>query len=68
MNRVVLLGRLAGPPKIAYTPCGVAVATLRLLVLRDPVAPRKVPVTDQRDCVAGDEPDEPAGFHPHDAV
>ena len=59
MNRIVLCGRLAGPPKIAYTPCGVPVATLRLLVSRtrkreqreqkDPV---KEEVVDEIDCVA----------------
>ena len=34
MNRVVLSGRLAGPPKLAYTATGTPVAELRLLVPR----------------------------------
>lgn len=34
MNRVVLCGRLAARPKLAYTRCGVAIATLRVRVER----------------------------------
>jgi single-strand DNA-binding protein len=55
MNRVVLAGRLAGAPKIAYTPCGIAVATFRLHVPRThPVGPQglREPVIDEIDCLA----------------
>ncbi len=34
MNRVVLSGRLEGRPKFAYTPAGVPIATVRILVPR----------------------------------
>ena len=60
MNRVVLSGRLAGPPKIAYTPCGITVAVLRLLVPRNGHGglkdPRKEAVVDEIDCIAFREP------------
>jgi len=52
MNRVVLSGRLAGRPKLAYTPSGIAVAEFRLLVSREGrCAPDDGP-DDQIDCVA----------------
>lgn len=52
MNRVVLLGRLAGRPKLAYTPVGVAVAEFRLLVPRGGRAPTSEDAFDPVDCVA----------------
>jgi single-strand DNA-binding protein len=52
MNRVVLSGKLAGPPKLAYTPCGVPVATLRLRVPRPAKNPPREPALDELDCVA----------------
>lgn len=51
MNRVVLCGRLAGRPKLAYTPCGIAVAEFRLLVRRDTLRAPDDPVDEQIDCV-----------------
>jgi single-strand DNA-binding protein len=51
MNRVVLCDRLAGRPKIAYTPCGIAVATFRLMVPRPPAGGREA-AADEMDCVA----------------
>ena len=60
MNRVVLSGRLAGRPKIAYTPCGITVAILRLLVPRNGNGglkdPRKETAVDEVDCIAFREP------------
>ena len=52
MNRVVLCGRLAGRPRIAYTPCGVPVATFRLLVPRTGFRERRDETPDEVDCVA----------------
>lgn len=51
MNRVVLCGRLVGRPKLAYTPCGIAVAEFRLLVSRDLRRSPDDPVADQVECV-----------------
>ena len=51
MNRVVLCGRLAGRPKLAYTPCGIAVAEFRLLVPREPRHASVEPLPEQIDCV-----------------
>ena len=50
MNRVVLCGRLTSRPKRSYTPCGLAVAEFRLLVLRED--PRDSNPADEIDCVA----------------
>jgi single-strand DNA-binding protein len=50
MNRVVLCGRLTGRPKRSYTPCGIAVAEFRLLVLRED--PRDPTPGDEIECVA----------------
>lgn len=35
MNRVILCGRLADRPRLAYAPCGLPVARFSLLVPRD---------------------------------
>jgi len=52
MNRVILCGRLAGRPKISYTPCGVPVAEFRLLVAKERrLEPGDEPV-EKIDCVA----------------
>jgi len=51
MNRVILCGRLAGRPKLAYTPGGVAVAEFRLLVSRDGPSSSNDPPDDPIDCV-----------------
>jgi len=52
MNRVVLSGRLAGPPKLAYTAVGTPVAELRLLVPRTGDRGRHDEVLEAIDCVA----------------
>ncbi|MFN3650391.1 MAG: single-stranded DNA-binding protein [Armatimonadota bacterium] len=50
MNRVVLCGRLTTRPKRSYTPCGIAVAEFRLLVLRED--PRDPTSGEEVDCIA----------------
>src|SRR5438128_2401073 len=52
MNRVVLCGRLAGPPKLAYTATGTPVAELRLLVPRVNGNGHHEEVLEEIDCVA----------------
>lgn len=52
MNRVVLCGRLADRPRLAYTTAGVPVATLRLQVARDDPNGTGGKATDDIDCVA----------------
>jgi single-strand DNA-binding protein len=52
MNRVVLCGRLAGRPKLAYTPAGIAVAEFRLLVPRTARLEPDDPPDEPVDCVA----------------
>lgn len=52
MNRVVLFGRLAGRPRLSYTPTGVAVAECQVLVPRGGRAPRSEDAFDAVDCVA----------------
>ena len=52
MNRVVMCGRLAGRPKLSYTPSGMAVAHFRLLVPRGGRAPISEDAFDPVDAVA----------------
>jgi single-strand DNA-binding protein len=52
MNRVVLSGRLAGRPKLSYTPCGIAVAEFRLLVPKERVPDPPNEPTERIDCIA----------------
>ena len=52
MNRVVLAGRLAGRPKLLYTPTGVAVAHFRLFEPRGGRAPLNEDAFDAVDAVA----------------
>lgn len=52
MNRVVLCGRLAGRPKLAYTPGGIAVAEFRLYVARRSRSEPDDPPDEAVDCVA----------------
>jgi len=52
MNRVILCGRLAGRPKLAYTPSGVAVAEFRLHVPRKTRGDPDRQPDEAIDCVA----------------
>ena len=52
MNRVILAGRLVGPPKLLYTPCGIPVAEFRLLVARGYRLPSGEEPLERFDCVA----------------
>ncbi|MFN3650397.1 MAG: single-stranded DNA-binding protein [Armatimonadota bacterium] len=58
MNRVVLCGRLCGPPQISYAACGMAIATFRLAVPRHDRDPGSAPTSghpnasDEIDCLA----------------
>lgn len=52
MNRVILSGRLAGRPKLLYTPCGIPVAEFRLVVPREYRLPSGETPLERLDCVA----------------
>jgi len=52
MNRVILAGRLAGRPKLSYTPCGIPVADFRLLVPREYRLANGEEALERFDCVA----------------
>ena len=52
MNRVVLCGRLAGRPKLSYTPSGIAVAEFQLLVRKERRPDPPEDLDEHIDCIA----------------
>jgi len=52
MSRVVLNGRLAGRPKLSYTPCCVAVVAFRLLLPKERVPALPDNATERIDCLS----------------